>query len=176
MTWVPNSMVPTRQWFEGSLVTACRIYKDVRLQYRVLTDQFGRAVGDELMLAKTARTPSRYGFDPYFLRLSCQDNAVRCARMLNDIARGKIHPSMFAYLLSPKHQADVAVGNVRGFKAMERDKKDPLPTPSDKMTQDVTEAIAEDEEVRRIARKLNSFPARERDVLATRPHLLEEKP
>lgn len=161
----------SREWFEG-LARACRIYRDVRVQYRVLTDQYGRVVGDEYMLAKTPKTASRFGFEPYFFRMACADDGRAGARLLDQVARGRLHPSMFAMLLSPKHQADVATGAVRGFPAM--DPKAPKPaTAADRLGAAFEENLAMDKDVLKTAR--NAEAHRADAVLAERPHLLEDR-
>lgn len=135
--------------------------------------------GDEYLLLKSPKMNSRYAFEPFHIRQAMADDPVRMANFLLGIHEGKLHPSIFAYLLSPAHQADVVTGRVKGFKALARpageNREMQVETPSDKLTKDFNLGVLMDDDVRKVAKKRDFDRVWQEQVLGERPHLLEEK-
>jgi hypothetical protein len=177
-----NPLLTSSLWyFENMLAPALWHHKEarkvVKLQYRNTVDAMGRVNGDEYMLLKTPKTTSRFGFEPYYLRLAGQDQPARIIESwLLPIAQGKLHPSIFAYLLSPAHQQDVKMGIVRGFKPLVKTAAttEGPEKPSDKLDSLFKLGVKIDDDVRKTAK--NAPEHKKLDILAVRPHLLDEKP
>lgn len=170
-------LISSKQFYEMLLLPVLRVrkFRHIKTQYRVLTDHQGNAQADEYMLLKSPKMGSRYGFEPYCLRQAFGEDPLKMAAFLLPITLGQMHPSVFAFLLSPYHQALVKAGQVAGFKALQREgtKQEQL-LPSDRLTKDFDNAVAFDDDVRKMARKKNFSPSLERLILSERPHLLEK--
>lgn len=173
-------LLNSKQFFELKLKPVLRAdrFKRLKVQYRVYYGPTGDPLGDEYFLPKaTSKQRTPYGFEPYTLRQAVGDDATRLAEFLLPIGLGRLHPSIFAYLLSPHHQNEIKRGAVQGFPALVKTGSfEAAPdTPSDKLTKDFDEAVELDTDYKRVARKKNFDLALEKRILGERPHLLEGK-
>lgn len=173
-----DSLLNSQQFFELKLQPVLQNgeYRSMKVKYQLTSDGAGGFIGDEYLILRGLAISSPTGFEPYTLRMADQDDPKRIADFLYKVSTGRLHPSCYQYLLSIMTQHEIKTGRRPGFPALREVPNQPeKPTAAENMAKEFDINLAQDEDVLRVAKKVDFDTSRVEKILAERPHLLEDK-
>ena len=174
-----NKLLSNEEYFRIMLQPALRVngYRSMVVEYRI-SGVAGQVLGDEFLITKGLRINPKFplGFEPYAIRRADNDDAARIAKFLWLVATGRLHPSMYQYLLSTVTQIEIKTGQrppitkAPGAGPVEKPK-----TAADRFGAEFDKNVKIDDDYKRIAKKVEADrPHAVEKILAERPHLLED--